>query len=138
MGVRGLESLGSLPGIHLASPGIIRDKRTEISVLSGGIFWLFGSAMPRRTSKGGPDPGEDLRLPGVHPAEFIRRVEQDRLERLLGEAPNLFDRVPPYALVSGVADEWAREVLGAPAEAARLVRVARLDARDVSASSLHG
>lgn len=75
--------------------------------LAGFLFWLFGPAMPRRTSKGVQTLGEILGF-----REFIRRVEQDRLERLLREDPNLFDRVLPYALVFGVADEWAEKFQG--------------------------
>ncbi|GAI24579.1 unnamed protein product [marine sediment metagenome] len=39
--------------------------------------------------------------------EFINRAEKDRLERLSKEDPTVFDRVLPYAMVMGVADEWA-------------------------------
>ncbi|GBC85906.1 hypothetical protein HRbin11_02366 [bacterium HR11] len=75
--------------------------------LTGGLLWLFGPAMPRRTTKGVQALWEILGF-----REFIRRVEQDRLERLLREDPNLFDRVLPYALVFGVADEWAEKFQG--------------------------
>jgi len=75
--------------------------------LAGLILRLFGPAMPRRTARGVQALWAILGF-----REFIRRVERDRLERLLREDPNLFDRVLPYALVFGVADEWAEKFQG--------------------------
>ncbi|MCS7313440.1 MAG: DUF2207 domain-containing protein [Acidobacteria bacterium] len=75
--------------------------------LVGLLLILFGPAMPRRTAKG------VQALEGILGfREFIRRVETDRLERLLRDEPNLFDRVLPYALVFGIADEWAEKFQG--------------------------
>jgi uncharacterized membrane protein YgcG len=75
--------------------------------VGGLLLRLFGPAMPRRTARGVQALWAVLGF-----REFIRRVEQDRLERLLREDPNLFDRVLPYALVFGVADEWAEKFQG--------------------------
>ncbi len=44
--------------------------------------------------------------------EFILRVEKDRLKRMLQEEPNLFDWVLPYALIMGIADNWAEKFEG--------------------------
>lgn len=70
--------------------------------LSGAIFVGFSFIMPRLTSAGVRAFYEILGL-----KEFIKRVEKDRLEKLSREDPTLFDRVLPYAMVLGVADEWA-------------------------------
>ncbi|MFN3286341.1 MAG: DUF2207 domain-containing protein [bacterium] len=75
--------------------------------LGGVLFLVFGPAMPRRTAKGVHALWEILGF-----REFVRRVESDRLERLVQEQPDLFDRVLPYALVFGVADEWAQKFQG--------------------------
>jgi len=75
--------------------------------LAGLLFWIFGRVMPRKTARGVQALEEILGF-----REFIRRVEADRLERLLREDPTLFDRVLPYALVFGVADEWAEKFQG--------------------------
>lgn len=72
--------------------------------LGGVLFLVFGPAMPRRTGKGVQALWEVLGF-----REFVRRVESDRLERLVQDQPDLFDRVLPYALVFGVADEWAQK-----------------------------
>ncbi len=76
-------------------------------VLSGVLCLLFAPAMPRKTVKGAKALWHLLGF-----REFIRRVERDRLERMLKEDPLLFDRVLPYALVFGVADEWAQKFDG--------------------------
>jgi uncharacterized membrane protein YgcG len=77
------------------------------AMLSGGFIMLFAPAMPRKTSKGARALWHILGF-----REFIRRVERDRLERMLQEDPTLFDRVLPYALVFGIADEWAEKFEG--------------------------
>ncbi|MCX7969487.1 MAG: DUF2207 domain-containing protein [Armatimonadetes bacterium] len=76
-------------------------------LLTGFIIAIFAPAMPRKTKEGVKALWHILGF-----REFIRRVEKDRLERMLQEDPNLFDRVLPYALVFGVADEWAEKFDG--------------------------
>ena len=76
-------------------------------ILTGTIIAAFAPAMPRKTVKGARALWHIIGF-----REFIRRVEKDRLERMLQEDPNLFDRVLPYALVFGVADEWAAKFEG--------------------------
>ncbi len=76
-------------------------------LLTGFTIAAFAPAMPRKTNKGARALWHILGF-----REFIRRVEKDRLERMLREDPNLFDKVLPYALVFGVADEWAEKFDG--------------------------
>lgn len=66
------------------------------------IFRIFSSAMPSKTPKGARLARHCLGL-----KEFIERVEKHRLEQLAKGDPTLFERVLPYAVVLGVADEWA-------------------------------
>ncbi|MFA0752760.1 MAG: hypothetical protein IMHGJWDQ_000522 [Candidatus Fervidibacter sp.] len=75
--------------------------------LSGVLCAAFAPAMPRKTRKGARALWHLLGF-----REFILRVEQDRLERMLQEDPLLFDRILPYALVFGIADEWAQKFDG--------------------------
>lgn len=70
--------------------------------LSGVIIIAFSFVMPRLTLKGVNVLHELLGL-----REFLRRVEKDRLKKLLQEEPLLFDKLLAYAMVMGVADEWA-------------------------------
>ncbi|MBE0477785.1 DUF2207 domain-containing protein [Candidatus Aerophobetes bacterium] len=70
--------------------------------LSGAIIIAFSFVMPRLTLKGVNILYELLGL-----REFIKRVEKDRLRKLLQEEPLLFDKILPYAMAMGVADEWA-------------------------------
>ncbi len=79
--------------------------RWEILVLlsvSGGIVLAFSTIMPRLTARGVRMVNQILGL-----KEFISRVEEDRLKRMSKEDPTLFDRILPFAMVLGVADEWA-------------------------------
>lgn len=68
---------------------------------------IFARAMPRKTLEGAKALWHILGF-----REFIQCVEHDRLERMLREDPPLFDRVLPYALVFGIADEWAEKFEG--------------------------
>jgi uncharacterized membrane protein len=95
-------------GSVLAEVGWVGALALAISaMLSGGFIMLFAPAMPRKTTKGARALWHILGF-----REFIRRVERDRLERMLQEDPTLFDRVLPYALVFGIADEWAEKFEG--------------------------
>ena len=44
--------------------------------------------------------------------EFVVRVEKDRIEPMAKDDPTLFQRLLPYAVVLGVADEWAERFEG--------------------------
>ncbi len=83
--------------------GVLR--RWESLVLlsvPGGIILAFSAIMPRLTARGVRMVNQILGL-----KEFITRVEEDRLKRMNKEDPTVFDRVLPFAMVLGVADEWA-------------------------------
>ncbi len=68
---------------------------------------LFVDAMPAKTEKGARLARYCLGF-----QEFVTRVEKDRLERMAKEDPTLFERVLPYAVVLGCADEWAERFEG--------------------------
>ena len=70
--------------------------------LTGGIVLAFSRVMPRRTRKGRRAYEEILGF-----KEFVQRVDRDRLERMGTRTVSAFERVLPYAVVLGVADEWA-------------------------------
>ncbi|HID07354.1 MAG TPA: DUF2207 domain-containing protein, partial [Armatimonadetes bacterium] len=72
--------------------------------IAGGVVWLLAPLMPRKTRRGAQVARHILGF-----KEFIERVEKDRIERMAKEDPTLFDRVLPYAIVLGVADEWAEK-----------------------------
>lgn len=94
-------------GFLAASNAIAGISLIVSGLLTGFIIAAFAPAMPRKTNKGSKALWHILGF-----REFIRRVEKDRLERMLQEDPNLFDRILPYALVFGVADEWAEKLEG--------------------------
>lgn len=76
-------------------------------VLLGGflavVVVVFASKyMPRKTKQGAKALRDILGL-----KEFIERVESDRLRRMYDEDHTLFDRILPFAIVLGCADEWA-------------------------------
>lgn len=70
-------------------------------VLTALIVIGFGWFMPARTGKGA------RALDGVLGfEEFLRRVESDRLERVV-KTPEMFERFLPYAMALGVEKQWA-------------------------------
>jgi uncharacterized membrane protein len=70
-------------------------------VLTFAIIFLFGWFMPARTVKGA------RALDGVLGfEEFLRRVDSDRLERVV-KTPEMFERFLPYAMALGVETQWA-------------------------------
>ena len=79
------------------------------SILWGGIgsaisFFIFAPIMPRKTKKGAA-----LTLHAKGFEEFVRRAEKDRIERLAKDDPTVFERLLPYAMVLGCADEWTEK-----------------------------
>jgi uncharacterized membrane protein YgcG len=86
-------------------------------VISLGIVYLFGRAMPSRTAKGvaAKEQIEGLKL-------YLQVAEADRLKMLQSpDAPyaanagepvktaDLFEKLLPYAIVLGVEKEWAKQ-----------------------------
>jgi uncharacterized membrane protein YgcG len=70
--------------------------------LAGAIVAAFSPIMPRRSAKGRRVLDEILGF-----REFVGRVDAGRLERLGGRDAGTFEKVLPYAIVLGVADQWA-------------------------------
>jgi uncharacterized membrane protein YgcG len=71
-------------------------------VASGLIMAAFGRIMPARTVEGARALERVLGF-----EEFLRRVEGDRLERVV-KTPEMFERFLPFAMAFGVERKWAR------------------------------
>lgn len=70
-----------------------------------GIFpILFAKAMPAKTATGSRKLRECVGF-----QRFVQLAEKDRLEKLITDDPTIFGRLLPYAMVLGVADEWANK-----------------------------
>ncbi|MGH9462491.1 MAG: DUF2207 family protein, partial [Vicinamibacteria bacterium] len=89
------------------SAGIFVPFAVFCGVLTLIIIRFFAKAMPSKTPKGARLARYCLGF-----KEFVERVEQDRIERMATSDPRLFERVLPYAVVLGVADEWAERFEG--------------------------
>jgi len=74
---------------------------------SGAIILLFSRIMPRRTRRGRKVYEEILGF-----KEFVERVDADRLERMGARSVGQFEKLLPYAIVLGVADQWADAFAG--------------------------
>ncbi len=73
------------------------------SLVPAGIMTIiFGNYMPRKTKKGAISA---IGVAGFE--EFVRRVEKDRIERMAADDPTVFERLLPFAMALGVADQWA-------------------------------
>lgn len=102
---------GTVGVVGLTYGGIWLGERAlgqgPLSFIVGGILaWLvvllFARIMPARTVRGARTREEVLGF-----QEFLRRVESDRLERVV-RTPELFEKCLPYAMAFGVAESWAR------------------------------
>lgn len=71
-------------------------------LVSGAIIFGFAWLMPRKPQRGVQELSDALGF-----KEFLSRVERDQLERMFKQDPMLFDKYLAYAMVLGVADEWA-------------------------------
>lgn len=71
-------------------------------VVTGSIVLLFGRIMPARTAAGARALERILGF-----EEFLRRVEGDRLERVV-RTPEMFERFLPFAMAFGVEKRWAK------------------------------
>ena len=75
-------------------------------LLSAVILFAFSWFMPRRTLRGARLAEKVAGL-----QEFLRRTNEDRLKRETGPAA-LFERMLPYAMALGVANQWAKAFEG--------------------------
>lgn len=86
-----------------------------LAILASGLVVLaFSPWMPRRTRRGRQAHQEILGF-----KEFLSRVDRDRLERMGTRTTDAFERILPFAIVLGVADEWAEafaDLYSAPPE----------------------
>ena len=70
--------------------------------LAGGLILIFSRAMPAKTLAGSTALREVLGF-----KRFLMLVEKDRLVAEGKADPSTFSKLLPYAIVLGVADEWA-------------------------------
>lgn len=70
--------------------------------ISAALIFLSSNAMPAKTALGSRKLRE---CEGF--ARFVKLVEKPRLEMMQQENPEIFGRLLPYAIVLGVADQWA-------------------------------
>jgi uncharacterized membrane protein YgcG len=95
----GLLVLGAAVPAFLATESLA----TVVPVaLTGLVILAFSPVMPGRTRTGRRAYEEILGF-----KEYLGRVDRDRLERSGGRTADRFERVLPYAVVLGVADQWA-------------------------------
>ncbi len=90
---------------HLAvSPGLTAAAGVFSLAVTFGIITGFGRFMPRKTLEGARTARAALGF-----KEFVERVEKDRIARMAHDDPTVFERLLPYAVVLGCADEWANK-----------------------------
>ena len=71
-------------------------------ILAGLIVALAARAMPSKTALGSRALRECRGF-----QRFVRLAEKDRIAKLAQDDPTIFGRLLPYAMVLGVADQWA-------------------------------
>ncbi len=69
------------------------------------VYLKLKKSVALRTDKGVEAWGRILGL-----REFIRRVEKERIKRMAEKDPKIFKKVLPYAIILGVARDWAEKV----------------------------
>jgi uncharacterized membrane protein len=74
-------------------------------LLSGIIIYFIGRYMAKKTKKG---VEMYKRILGFK--EFLERVDEDRLKRMMEEDPRKLERMLPYAIVLGVEDKWMDKI----------------------------
>jgi hypothetical protein len=75
-------------------------------LLSGIIICFIGQYMAKKTKKGAE---MYKRILGFK--EFLERVDEDRLKRMIEEDPTKLERMLPYAIVLGVEDKWMGKII---------------------------
>jgi uncharacterized membrane protein YgcG len=76
-------------------------------ILAGAVFLPLARIMPAKTLLGTQTLRE---CEGFR--RFLSLVEKDRIARMAKEDPTIFGRLLPYAMVLGVADQWAHAFEG--------------------------
>ncbi|MFZ8832851.1 MAG: DUF2207 family protein, partial [Candidatus Caldipriscus sp.] len=74
-------------------------------LLSGIIIYFIGQHMAKKTKKG---VEMYKRILGFK--EFLERVDEDRLKRMMEEDPTKLESMLPYAIVLGVEDKWMDKI----------------------------
>ncbi|MFZ8832614.1 MAG: DUF2207 domain-containing protein [Candidatus Caldipriscus sp.] len=74
-------------------------------LLAGAIISFMGRYMPRKTEK-----GVEMYKRVLGFKEFIKRVEEDRLKRMMEEDPTKIERIIPYAIVLGIENIWIEKI----------------------------
>lgn len=105
-------AFGMLSAFVSYSMGGIVAGLTGGVALSGLITLGFASAMPKRTYK-----GREVLTDILGFKEFLVRVEEERLKRMLDQNPTIFFDFLSYAIALGVVDEWAQRFKGLQIEA---------------------
>ncbi|CAN5607490.1 hypothetical protein BH09PLA1_BH09PLA1_15790 [soil metagenome] len=77
------------------------------TILAGITFFASAGAMPARTLVGTRKLIECLSF-----QRFVSMVEKDRIKEMAMNDPTTFGRLLPYAMVLGVADQWAQAFAG--------------------------
>ncbi|RYG73934.1 DUF2207 domain-containing protein [bacterium] len=72
--------------------------------LAGIIIYASAKAMPAKTALGSRKLRECVGF-----QRFVKLAEKDRIEKLITDDPTIFGRLLPYAMVLGVADQWANK-----------------------------
>jgi uncharacterized membrane protein len=73
--------------------------------LAGVIIAFIGLHMPRKTER-----GVEMYKRVLGFKEFIKRVEEDRLKRMMEEDPTKLERIIPYAIVLGIENIWIEKI----------------------------
>jgi uncharacterized membrane protein len=73
--------------------------------LAGAIISFIGLHMPRKTER-----GVEMYKRVLGFKEFIERVEEDRLKRMMEEDPTKLERIIPYAIVLGIENIWIEKI----------------------------
>lgn len=101
-------------GVIVAVIGVVLffviDRHRSFGVgtaIAGIIFVCAASAMPARTLIGTRKLIEILSF-----KRFVTMVEKDRIKQMAMDDPTIFGRLLPYAMVLGVADQWAEAFKG--------------------------
>ena len=104
---------GGMLGMMFSQMGLHAESLLHLPILAIILLWAlalgFSRWMPIRTGKGTRAYG---RILGYR--EFMRRVDQDRLERYIRDNPAYLERTLPYAVAMGVVEQWVKRFENLP------------------------